>query len=177
MCHLYAWHRACNVKESYEKKNKCFHWDLYGSEILGRGWRTSSLLCFFCIIHVWLCFPESTISSLNWEELPRNWVPFASWWSTIDQVFLFMFSLCLCDLLGSFKENDNVVLAKELGPYEVFENNQAGFYNLKGKSSLSLLISDPLFSNQIRRGSCICFQLWLNGNYHATSVHMSHFKN
>lgn len=59
-----------------------------------------------------------------------------------DQVFLFMFSLCFCDLLGSFKQNYGVVLVKELGQFAVFENSLNHF-------SVSFFFFPP-FSNQIR---------------------------
>lgn len=41
--------------------------------------------------------------------------------------------------LRSFKENDSVVLMKELGQFALFENNQAGFSNFKEKAVILCL--------------------------------------
>lgn len=80
MCHLYARNRPVMVKSDID-------WTItVSSEIPAsslcprdtRSWVTDFITASFllCIIHVWLCFPESTISSSNWGELPRNRVPF-----------------------------------------------------------------------------------------------------
>lgn len=129
-----------------------------------------SFLYYWCVVML----PWKHNKQLNWEELPRNWVPFASWWSTIDvRCSCLCFSRSVSVITLSFKENDSVVLVKELGHCAVFENNGVGFHNLKGKSShfMSSSLSPGWcehFSNEIRWGSCICFQLWLNANTHVT---------
>lgn len=92
------------------------------------------------------------------------------------QVFLFVFSLSVSAIHLSFKENDSVVLQKELGQCAVFENNRIGFHDLKGNPVILCLFffvspgCFEQFSNLIRSGLCICFQLWLNADGRVTSV-------
>lgn len=156
--------------------NNCLQWNagsliMAPKKIVGHGWPASSQLSFLSVL--FMCgyaFLKAQLAVKKTEKsCLETRVPFASCWSTIDvRCSCFLFSVSV--ITRSFKEHQ-CGFSKGIRPVCRVWKQSGGVHDLNPTTLclfLFCLLADC--SSQIKWGSCICFQLWLNANDHATSI-------